>query len=213
MHIKNTTSKVLCLAPEEFSNSLNELKENLGFNLIIYNSFSNDILKLDFKAIIIKSDFLNIDQINEINSISNKPKVLINDSKKEKKSLNYDEEISLPITLEDFNNKISHLIISKEFAFNSSVNIKDYTLDKNEKKLKKNGLFIVVTEKEIKLLELLLKKKDPLPKKIILEKVWQYSSEADTHTVETHIYRLRKKILEMFQDEKLIMNNKKGYFI
>ena len=170
-------------------------------------------MKLDFKAIIIKSDFLNIDQINEINSISNKPKVLINDSKKEKKSLNYDEEISLPITLEDFNNKISHLIISKEFAFNSSVNIKDYTLDKNEKKLKKNGLFIVVTEKEIKLLELLLKKKDPLPKKIILEKVWQYSSEADTHTVETHIYRLRKKILEMFQDEKLIMNNKKGYFI
>ena len=148
MHIKNTTSKVLCLAPEEFSNSLNELKENLGFNLIIYNSFSNDILKLDFKAIIIKSDFLNIDQINEINSISNKPKVLINDSKKEKKSLNYDEEISLPITLEDFNNKISHLIISKEFAFNSSVNIKDFILDKNEKKLNKNGLFIVVREKE-----------------------------------------------------------------
>jgi len=82
-----------------------------------------------------------------------------------------------------------------------------------KKNSKKNGLFIVVTEKEIKLLELLLKKKDPLPKKIILEKVWQYSSEADTHTVETHIYRLRKKILEMFQDEKLIMNNKKGYFI
>ena len=97
-------------------------------------------MKLDFKAIIIKSDFLNIDQINEINSISNKPKVLINDSKKEKKSLNYDEEISLPITLEDFNNKISHLIISKEFAFNSSVNIKDYTLDKNEKKLKKKWI-------------------------------------------------------------------------
>ena len=55
--------------------------------------------------------------------------------------------------------------------------------------------------------------KKPLQKKIILEKVWKYSSDADTHTVETHIYRLRKKISDKFNDEKFIINTKDGYLI
>jgi len=160
---------------------------------------------------IIKEDFLNKNQINLLNSISNKPKLIIKDLTK-KKLVQFDEEISLPASIEEFNNKILQLITSKQFASNSSVRIKDYILDKNEKKLKKKGLFIVVTEKEVNLLELLLIEKKPLPKKYILKKVWNYSSDADTHTVETHIYRLRKKILENFKDE-LIKNNKKGYFI
>ena len=63
-----------------------------------------------------------------------------------------------------------------------------------KKNLKKINYFIVVTEKEIQLLELLFNSKEPI-KKIILEKVWNYASDADTHTVETHIYRLRKKLL------------------
>tara|TARA_B100001769_G_scaffold174666_1_gene137676 strand:- start:97 stop:729 length:633 start_codon:yes stop_codon:yes gene_type:complete len=210
MHTENTLPKVLCLVSQEFSNSLIEIKEDLNFNIVISDKISEDLLKYDYKAIIIKGDFLDKNQIDLVNAISNKPKLIIKDLTK--KLIQFDEEISLPTSIEEFNNKISQLITSKQFASNSSVHIKDYILDKNEKKLKKNGFFIIVTEKEIKLLELLLKEKKPLPKKYILEKVWNYSSEADTHTVETHIYRLRKKILESFKDE-LIMNNKKGYFI
>ena len=73
--------------------------------------------------------------------------------------------------------------------------------------------FIILTEKEIHLLEILLNKKKPIPKADILSLVWHYSSDADTHTVETHIYRLRKKINEMFSDEKFILNNKDGYYL
>ena len=86
-------------------------------------------------------------------------------------------------------------------------------LDKNEKKLSKSKHFIILTEKEIQLIELFLDNKYPISKDKILSSIWNYSSEADTHTVETHIYRLRKKITEKFMDEKFILNNKDGYFL
>ena len=78
---------------------------------------------------------------------------------------------------------------------NSSLKIKDYFLDKNQKILGKEKKKISLTEKEIKLLELLLDSKKPISKNFIQKTVWEYSEEADTHTVETHIYRLRKKSL------------------
>ena len=55
--------------------------------------------------------------------------------------------------------------------------------------------------------------KKPLSKNIILKKIWRYADDADTHTVETHIYRLRKKILDKFSDEKFLVNSKLGYSI
>ena len=84
-------------------------------------------------------------------------------------------------------------------------------LDKNEKKLIKNNKSIILTEKEIQLIELFSKKNKSLSKNLILSTVWNYSSEADTHTVETHIYRLRKKINKLFEDENFIINRKDGY--
>ncbi len=86
-------------------------------------------------------------------------------------------------------------------------------LDKNEKKLIKEKDFIILTEKEIHLLEILLNSKEPISKNEILAHVWNYSSDTDTHTVETHIYRLRKKINEKFSDDNFLLNNKKGYYL
>jgi len=86
-------------------------------------------------------------------------------------------------------------------------------MDKNEKKLKKENLSITITEREIQLIELLFNEKKPVSKNIILKKVWKYSDDADTHTVETHIYRLRKKILTKFHDENFIFNSKTGYSV
>ena len=125
----------------------------------------------------------------------------------------FDEKIVLPINIKDFNKKIIELNTKKNFSINSSIQIKDYVLDKNEKKLKKQEKFIIITEKEIQLLELLFSQKTPVKKKKILEKIWKYSSDADTHTVETHIYRLRKKVIDKFEDDSLIINNKNGYKI
>ena len=86
-------------------------------------------------------------------------------------------------------------------------------LNKNEKKLSKLEKFIILTEKEVMLLELFLKNKKPISKNNILSTVWNYSPDADTHTVETHIYRLRKKIVDKFLDDNFILSNKDGYYL
>ena len=125
--------------------------------------------------------------------------------------LKFDDKISKPLNIHDFNEKIIDLVTKKQFRKNSFIKLKDYILDKNEKKLKKNDLFIILTEKEIQLLELLFNEKKPIKKLDILKAVWKYSDDADTHTVETHIYRLRKKIFDQFKDQNFINNFKTGY--
>ena len=126
---------------------------------------------------------------------------------------NYDGNLELPTTLKEINAIVENAIAKKKFSKNSSIEIKSYLLNKNEKKLSKLDKFIILTEKEIQLLELLLENKTPMSKDKILSLVWNYSSDADTHTVETHIYRLRKKITDKFMDEKFILNNKEGYYL
>ena len=102
-------------------------------------------------------------------------------------------------------------IAKNSFLKNSSIKIKNYILNKNEKKLLKEESFILLTEKEVQLLELFIQNNQPLNRNKILNEVWKYSEEADTHTVETHIYRLRKKIKSNFNDNNFILNNKNGY--
>jgi len=74
-------------------------------------------------------------------------------------------------------------------------------------------LEIKLSEKEINFLILFSKNKEPINRILVLIIVWNYSSESETHTVETHIHRLRKKILEKFGDDNFIKNNNKGYYI
>ena len=74
-------------------------------------------------------------------------------------------------------------------------------------------MFILLTEKEIQLLELFSTSKKGISKSKILNKVWKYAADADTHTVETHIYRLRKKIKVKFFDDSFILNTDDGYLL
>ena len=143
--------------------------------------------------------------INKYNSI----KILA--SNKESKNNNYDFILRLPTTLNEINSIIESSVAKKTFSKNASIKINEYMLDKNEKKLFKKDKFIILTEKEIQLLELFLNTKKPVTKNKILSLVWHYAPDADTHTVETHIYRLRKKIHDKFLDENFILNNKDGY--
>ena len=125
----------------------------------------------------------------------------------------FDTFLILPTSVDEINKIVENEIAKKKFNRNSSINVKSYTLDKNEKKLFKENMFVVLTEKEIQLIELFLYSKKPISKDKILSSVWNYSSDADTHTVETQIYRLRKKINEKFLDSKFILNDKEGYYL
>ena len=128
-------------------------------------------------------------------------------------AVNCDAYLYLPTTINEINSIVENVTAKKIFKKNSAIKIKDYFLNKNEKKLIKDDKFIILTEKEIQFLELFLNNKKPISKKIILSLVWHYASDADTHTVETHVYRLRKKVEEKFSDKNFILNSKDGYYL
>jgi len=196
-------------APASFKSSLDELKAYLKFNLNSNQKNIRDDLDKNFDGIICHED-----NLNDINNIIKKIKcfkILV--SSKNTNIANFDYYLKLPTTIKEINNIVESSAAKKKFNKNSSIKIKSYLLDKNEKKLIKNENFVILTEKEIQLLELFLTKKQAVSKNNILDLVWNYSSDADTHTVETHIYRLRKKINDKFLDDNFILNNKNGYYL
>ena len=76
-----------------------------------------------------------------------------------------------------------------------------------------NNLKLKLTEKEVDTIIYLSKTNKPVSINELQEKVWEYQSDLETHTVETHIYRLRKKISDTFKDNKFIISIKNGYQI
>ena len=123
------------------------------------------------------------------------------------------EQIKIPFRIIDFEKKVISLIAKSNFRKNSLIYLGDYVIDKNERKIKKNNLELNLSEKEINFLILFSGSKDPINRNLVLKSVWKYSQESETHTVETHIHRLRKKILQKFGDDHFIKNNNKGYYI
>tara|TARA_E500000178_G_scaffold267712_1_gene265233 strand:- start:1254 stop:1859 length:606 start_codon:yes stop_codon:yes gene_type:complete len=195
--------KVLILGPTSFYDTLNELKPFLKFNSITEKNST------DFDVILFHEDALTDKEKSKIINNSNSLKVCALSNKKPPNS--YDAFLKIPSSLKEINFTVENIAAKKTFSRNSSIKIKKYLLNKNEKRLSKDENEIILTEKEVHLLELLLNNKKPISKEKILSSVWKYSSEVDTHTVETHIYRLRKKIGDKFSDENFIINTKDGY--
>tara|TARA_B100001063_G_scaffold181069_1_gene170175 strand:+ start:116 stop:721 length:606 start_codon:yes stop_codon:yes gene_type:complete len=196
---------VLILGPSSFISTLNELAKFLKFN------FTLEHLNNDPKIILFHEDALKNKKQKDF--IENKKIIKICVGKKEDLSNKYDASLVLPATIKELNAVVENTFAKNKFNKNSSIEVKSYLLNKNEKKLSKLKDFIILTEKEVQLIELFLNNHKPIPKDKILSLVWNYSSDADTHTVETHIYRLRKKIANKFTDEKFILNNKDGYYL
>ena len=195
---------VLILGPSSFVTTLNELQKFLKFNPLFNNNDNHNVI---------------LYHVDVLQNLKQKEYIESSDSLKicagQKKNIigNCDASLELPTSLKEINTTIENTAAKNQFNKNSSIEIKNYVLNKNEKKLSKLENFIILTEKEVQLLELFLNSETPISKDKILSSVWNYSSDADTHTVETHIYRLRKKIIDKFLDEKFIQNNKEGYYL
>jgi hypothetical protein len=201
MHLSN----VLILGPKSFTSTLNELKPFLKFNLHF------DVFDINYDVIIFHSSALKLKKETLFLESANALKICAV-SKAEKKDKN-EVCLELPTSIKEINSIVENTLAKNIFNKNSSIKIKEYLLNKNEKKLIKEKNYIILTEKEIQLLDLFLSIKKPVSKNKILSLVWNYSEKADTHTVETHIYRLRKKINDKFFDENFISNNKDGYYV
>ena len=196
---------VLILGPSSFISTLNELKSFLKFNPIFDNlNNKHDVYLIHDEALNDKNKKKFIDSTDTIKIYASKKKKLLD---------NFDAFLELPANLKEINAAVENIAAKSKFSENSSIEIKNYVLNKNEKRLYRQKNFIILTEKEVQLLQLFFKKRKPISKVNILSTVWNYSEDADTHTVETHIYRLRKKISDKFMDEKFIFNNKDGYYL
>jgi len=120
---------------------------------------------------------------------------------------------NLPINIFKLTEKINIQFLKLQFSSQSSVKVKDYTIDLNSREMLINNTKLKLTEKEINIIIYLSKSNQPVSINELQKKVWSYQSDMETHTVETHIYRLRKKISSNFNDEEFIVSKKNGYQI
>ncbi len=118
-----------------------------------------------------------------------------------------------PINIFKLVEKINIEFLKLQFNSQSEFKIKNYTIDLNSREMFANNNKLKLTEKEINTITYLSKSNKPVSIDELQEKVWSYQSDMETHTVETHIYRLRKKILNIFNDNEFIISKKNGYQI
>ena len=174
----------------ELYHILEELRLDLNFNILSADNHNtlNEIYKnLDNYLIITNKEYSNI--ANQF---------VLND---------------LPINISKLVEKINIEFLKVQFNTQSEVKVNNYIIDLNAREILAKDIKLKLTEKEIKTITFLSNSNKPVSVDELQEKVWSYQSDIETHTVETHIYRLRKKILNTFNDDEFIISKKNGYQI
>ena len=168
---------------------INEIKDNLNFEILSVSKQEIDNVSQskfgDF--IILTKEDLNINN-----------QILIN---------------NFPYKLNKLIEVINVNFLKNKYNQQSEIFIGEYKLDTNSRKIIKNNLTLELTEKETQIITFLKNTQEPVKIHDLQKKVWEYNSSLETHTVETHIYRLRKKLKETFNDDNFIKSSKTGYLI
>tara|TARA_Y100000768_G_scaffold275819_1_gene211378 strand:- start:107 stop:670 length:564 start_codon:yes stop_codon:yes gene_type:complete len=174
----------------ELFSILNEIKHSLNFNLLSVTEKEFDNLKLDNL-----NNFLIITKNNNLNM---KNQIVLND---------------FPLKISKIIETINVNFLKNRFIQQSEIDLGSYKLNLNSRKIFNNKNELSLTEKESDIILFLKNSEKPVSIDELQTKVWGHSSKLDTHTVETHIYRLRKKISSKFKDDDFIHSTKSGYSI
>ncbi len=169
---------------------LEEINSELNFNILFADSENilNDTIKnLNNYLIITDKKYSNIGN-----------QFILNDA---------------PVNITKFVEKINIEFLKLQFNSQSEVKVNNYIINLNSREMSAKNIKLKLTEKEINTIIFLSKSNKPVSVNELQEKVWSYQFDIETHTVETHIYRLRKKILSTFDDNKFIISKKNGYEI
>ena len=181
-----------------------EIKSNFSFNIINYTNTQDFLNEANSK----KKD---LEKLNPI-IISKKNNINLLSSK----IINIDGLILIedtPIKISSLLDKINILLIKQKYDFQSQFSVKNYNINLNSKIISNREDNLKLTEREIDIILFLKQKKIPQSVNDLQNEVWKYSVGLETHTVETHIYRLRKKIKNKFDDDNFIISLKEGYKI
>ena len=174
----------------ELFSILNEIKNILNFNLL--NVSKKEFAELKLNNL---NSFLIITK-NKVPNLENQ--IVLN---------NY------PIRISKIVETINVNFLKNRFAQQSDIDLGPYKLNLNSRKMFDDKNELNLTEKETDIITFLKKAKKPVSIDELQINVWGHSSKLDTHTVETHIYRLRKKISDKFNNDNFIQSTKSGYNI
>ena len=169
---------------------LKELDQELNFKTIEINNeklLNNKIKNLNNYIIITKRNFLNIQEQYILDR--------------------------LPIKIFKLIEKLNVQFLKLQFNEQSEISINDYIINLNSREISLKNIKLKLTEKEVNTIIYLSNTKTPVSIDELQRKVWSYQSNIETHTVETHIYRLRKKMFKIFNDESFLVSKKNGYQI
>ena len=190
------------------------LRENLkhvNFEIKSFKKFNEIIQDLKVKnSSILVTSLKDYDLF--INSKLNIPVLFLNFGSKKSYTTSA-EIINCPFQLNNFVERINVIFLKNKFLNNSNLNILNYEINLNSKEILRDRQKLKLTEREINFILFLKNSNSPQNIKSILKSVWKYSPNLETHTVETHVHRLRKKFFSHFKDDNFIKINKKGYFI
>ena len=173
----------------------------------LYHIFEELGLDLNFKITLVDSE------ISLKEKLQNQNNHLIISNKKYLDIGNQFVLDNLPINIFKLIEKINIEFLKIQFNSQSEVKINQYIIDLNSREMQMNNTKLKLTEKEINTIIYLSKFNKPISIDELQAEVWSYQSDIETHTVETHIYRLRKKISNTFNDKDFIVSKKNGYQI
>ena len=199
-------------------NIFEEIKDNLSFNVTNFDKEDNFLKlyrenKIDIANSLILTKAENKDLFVKKNNI-NKQNIFLFYNKDNNYDINLEYNLlKYPIEIYSLIEKINIQLIKQKYNYQSKIKLNDYYLDLNSRNIAKKNKSLKLTEREMDIILFLNDKKKPQKINILQSQVWEYSSDLETHTVETHIYRLRKKINNKFKDNKFIISTDEGYII
>ena len=187
-----TRSKVIILNLKGLYNVLLELKDFFKFELF-YQEKEADLPQQNMGK-----NYLVISNKKILSNIDNKNIIILGE---------------IPIKILDLIEKININLLKIKYSYQSNFQIKEYKLDLNSRVISFEKKDLRLTEREIEIILFLNSKDKPQSIDVLQREVWGYSENLETHTVETHVYRLRKKINETFYDSNFLVSSKDGYKI
>jgi DNA-binding response OmpR family regulator len=168
-------------------NILFELKHLLSFEVIKTKNKNLDNVLNDKQSLVISSD-----------NLESKNQVFID---------------SLPISIDKLIYTLNIQFLKKKIENKKNIKIGNYIINYTSRKIQKKNKSLIITEKEVAIINFLNHSNRPRSINELQIEVWGHKSKLETHTVETHVYRLRKKIKEYFNDNNFIKSSKDGYLI
>ncbi|SVB13100.1 uncharacterized protein METZ01_LOCUS165954 [marine metagenome] len=188
-----------------------EIKNNFLFEM--KNFILKDLNNADLTNSIILSKFIHKDYLLKNKNIEQKKIIFLLKKNENFNKINNTQYIFYPFNIYDLVEKINTELIKQKYNDQSFIKILNYSLDINSRIISNDSGRLKLTEREVDIILFLNDHKKPQKVNILQNQVWKYSSELETHTVETHIYRLRKKIIDKFKDDNFILSDENGYFI